>query len=177
MCDPATMAMMAKGAKAGGGLLGAYGKLVEGHTAHLLGGFQADMYGANARILSKQAEMAELGADFAFSRARVNESRVREAGEDTLAAQRTWYASNYLDPAYGSPMVHQAMTAGQVEADVDLIRATAAIEAADAISRGANLRIQSASQIMNAELSRFKGSAARMAGYIGAGTALLSSAG
>jgi sRNA-binding protein len=113
------------------------------------------------------------------------------------APQRHWYASNHLDPAYGSPLLHQALTASQVEHDVGIVRASAQIEAADAETRRVNIMGQQVG-VMGREpmswasssrnrarrrgdqqraVARVKAGEALTAGYVGAATSFLKTAG
>lgn len=165
---------------------------------------QAGLFASNANILKlqsdalgSQAEAAELGVDFAYAKGRQAESDVRYAGEATAGAERHWYASNHLDTAYGSPLLHQALTASQVEHDVGIVRASAQIDAADAETRHVNImgqqvgvegqrtnvlgqQLSAMSQAFgastNAAVARVKGGEAVTAGYIGAGTSFLKTA-
>lgn len=112
---------------------------------------QADLYGLNAEtaksnvgILSTQAEIAGMGEDFAYAKARLQKGRISEKGRVTLAAQRTEFASRNVDPTFGSPLLIQAVTAGRVAQDMDLTDAGAAVEAADAKTRKANILNQAA---------------------------------
>ncbi|KQW22149.1 hypothetical protein ASC80_01760 [Afipia sp. Root123D2] len=107
---------------------------------------QADLYGLNAetaltnvKVLTTQAEIAGMGADFAFAKARLQKGRILEKGRTTLAAQRAEYASRNIDPTFGSPLLTQALTAGRIAQDLDLTDANAEIEAADAKTRRANI--------------------------------------
>ena len=103
------------------------------------------------------------------------------ASEVVLALQTV--ISRNLDPSVGSPLVLAAQSASQVQADIDITRATTAMEAADAIARGASLRAQALGQKgqafasrTSASTSRLAASNARLAGHIGAGVALLKGA-
>lgn len=157
----------------------------------------ADLYGLNAEtskanvaILTTQAEIAGMGEDFAYAKARLQKGRISEAGRVTLAAQRTEFVSRNIDPAFGSPLVAQALTAGRIAQDLDLTDAGAAVEAADARTREANIRGQAAGaqgqvvsslgQQLNSQL-RAKALFTRSnddvkAGVLGAATSLLSGA-
>lgn len=150
-----------------------------------------------ADILTTQADVADLGVDFAWSKARNNIAKVQDQGREVLAAQRSSFAAGNLDPTFGSPLLAQAITAGRIAADVDIIEAGAAIEAADAVTRAANIRFSAAGQRANAatslnnelgidlnkkvllqsKLSALKkGEADLDAGYIGAASAFLQGA-
>ncbi|WP_445486904.1 hypothetical protein [Rhodopseudomonas sp. RCAM05734] len=112
---------------------------------------QAQLYGINAEtaksnvgILTTQAEIAGLGEDFAYAKARLQKGRIIEQGRQTLATQRATFAGRNLDPAFGSPLVTQALTAGRIAQDLDLTDAGAAVEAADAITRKSSIINQAA---------------------------------
>lgn len=112
---------------------------------------QADLYGLNAEtaksnvgILTTQAEIAGMGEDFAFAKARMQKGRIIEKGRQTLAAQRSEFVSRNVDPTFGSPLLTQAITAGRIAQDLDLTDAGAAIEAADAKTRKAGILNQAA---------------------------------
>ncbi|NUU41376.1 hypothetical protein [Tardiphaga robiniae] len=141
-----------------GTAMSAYGKLTAGASqawadkadAELLLQ-QADLYGLNAetaqtsgRLLTTQAEIAGMGEDFAFAKARLQKSRISETGRVTLAAQRSEFASRNIDPTFGSPLLMQAITAGRIAQDLDITDANAAVEAADARSRKAGILGQAA---------------------------------
>lgn len=153
-------------------------------------GLNADTAKFNAEILSKQAEIAELGEDFAYAKARLQKGRISEAGRVTMAAQRTEFAGRNIDPTFGSPLVAQAVTAGRIAQDLDLTDAGAAVEAADAKSRAANIRgqavaaqgqvVSSLGQKLTASLKSralfSKSGDDVMSGVIGAASSLLSGA-
>jgi hypothetical protein len=85
-----------------------------------------------------------MGEDFAFAKARLQKGRISEQGRVTLAAQRAEFSSRNVDPAFGSPLLTQALTASRVAQDLDLTDAGAAVEAADARTRKAGLLGQAA---------------------------------
>lgn len=112
---------------------------------------QADLYGLNAEtaksnvaVLTSQAEIAGMGEDFAYAKARLQKGRISEKGRVTLAAQRAEFSSRNVDPTFGSPLLTQALTAGRVAQDLDLTDAGAAVEAADAKTRKSAILNQAA---------------------------------
>lgn len=143
-------------------------------------GAQADLARANTDILNTQADTAELGVDFAASRQRMQLGQIMEQGRQTLAAQRSYFAGNHLDPSFGSPLVTQAVTASRIQSDVDMTGVNFEVERANVKSNVATLRGQaagSAGQALTAlygkAAAEIGGSAAETAGWFGAGTALL----
>lgn len=141
-----------------GGVLKGVGQISEGFSnsaAYAAEGEMAlqmaDLYGINAEtakanvgILTTQAEIAGMGEDFAYAKARLQKGRISEQGRVTLAAQRAEFSSRNVDPTFGSPLLTQAVTAGRVAQDLDLTDAGAAVEVADAKTRKANILNQAA---------------------------------
>lgn len=181
--DPFTMALMA----ASGGV-NAIGKLMAGASSQAMAGISAQIYGnnattanSNADLLDTQANIADMGVDFSWAKAKTQIGRIEEQGRQVLSTQRSYFAGNNLDPTFGSPLLTQALTAGRVQSDVDLTKAGAAIEAADAKTRAANIRGQAAgqrgsalSQLYSQAGAIMKGDADMTAAYFGAATSLLS---
>lgn len=172
--------------------------LQEGSIAKTFADLQAGVLDTNAQVTNagadltdRQAEIAGMGAALAYAKGRKAEGDIRYAGRQTLATQRNTYASNNLDPAYGSPLLHEALTASQVETDVGIVRSNAGLEAADALSRAGNLsigaigqRIAASGITLQSDITRFQGKAAQLgatnqaiASMYGAGTAFLSGVG
>lgn len=178
-------------ATAGGGILSGIAAIRQGYSTKAFDDLQATILGYNAGnlreqagLLDTQAQTAELGVDVALAKGRYEEGKVRYAGRQTLATQRHWYASANLDPAYGSPLLHEALTAAQIESDVGMVRASSEMEAADAETRVANIYGQkvgvlgqAGSDDINAMVARIKGSDAVIGGYFSAGASFLSSMG
>lgn len=181
--DPLTMTLLM-----GGTALNAFGKISAGinsaqHALDLAPLYDANVTTSNlnADMLSDQADIAGMGVDFAWSKARKKIADVQDKGREVIAAQRSYFSSGNLDPTFGSPLLAQAITAGRVATDVDMIEAGAKIEEADALTRKTNLLTQSAGQRGNAltqlyqKLSTIaKGDADMQAGFFGAASAILS---
>jgi hypothetical protein len=160
-------------ALAGGGIQAA-GALKAGEIGVRTAQLQTDLYNANTDLLNKQAEIAQLGVDFAAIKGRLMQSRIQDAGDQTLRSQRVVWASNNLDPSYGSPAVIAGRTAARVESDLELAQANTEIEKADALTKVANIRGAAVSSAGGALSSVLRGEAANDAAFYGAGTALLS---
>ncbi|EKS26521.1 hypothetical protein, partial [Afipia felis] len=104
----------------GGGVVNAIGKLMSGASSSAIDKLQSQVYGTNAEvsktnaeILGTQADTAELGIGFAWAKERTQEARIEDAGRQTLASQRSFFAGNNLSSSYGSPLLIQALTAGK----------------------------------------------------------------
>lgn len=183
--DPFTLAMLA------GTGISAIGKLMAGASASAMDKLQAQAYGVQAKtaqtntdLLNKQADVAGMGVDFAASKERGQLGQIAEAGRQTLAAQRSYFAGGNLDPTFGSPLVVQAMTAGRISTDMDLAKTSFAVDKANAMSNEASIRGQatgSAGQALNALFgeagAKMKSSADMTAAYFGAASSLLGGAG
>lgn len=181
MCDPITLLTIgAAGASA-------IGKLRAGSAESEGEAIRAQIFDANTTLaesnfglLRSQAEIARGNADVALARGRYQEGMVETQGRKVLAAQRVHFAAGHVDESYGSPLLVQARAAGQIAADVDLVRAGAAVDSANAMTQAANLEAGAAGELGKAFTSagqaraaRVKGSAAREAALWGAATSLL----
>jgi len=171
MCDPlSAMALASGGLQIGGALM-------RGKQTSQLSDVQASVGRLNADSLNEQADLALEGVDLAYAKQRVTDARISREGDVTLATQTNLTTSRHFDPAFGSPLVIQAFTAGQVQADLDISRAGAALEAADAYARSASLRGSALSALGGVYSAQKRGSSAEMAATFGAGTAFLNTLG
>jgi len=171
MCDPTAIIGLA------GGATQIAGQVMRGRQASDLSGLQARIGQVNADSLNTQADIALEGVDLAFAKERVVDARISREGDAALSAQTNLTTARHFDPTFGSPLVLQAFTAGQVKADLDIARAGAEIEAADAYARSASLRGAALGALGNVYGAQLRGSAAQMASYFGAGTAFLNTLG
>ena len=87
--DPFTigLALASTALKSGGKLMAGYAQSKADYAEGELSLLQADLYGINAdtaktnvRLLTNQAEIAGLGEDFAYAKARLQKSRIIEQG-------------------------------------------------------------------------------------------------
>lgn len=180
--DPFTLALAAvgTGTSALSKYLGGVSSKAMAALSGQIAGNNASIANMNADTLNTQADIAHMGIDFSWSKAKTQIARITEQGRQTLASQRSYFAGSNLDPTFGSPLLTQAITAGRVQSDIDLTKADAAIGAADAMTREANIRAQSAGQRGNALSQLFqqagalmKGDADMTAGMLGAATSFL----
>lgn len=181
MCDPLTMMI------AGGAGLSALGSIQKGEgeaqqyeLKSKVYGIQAEVAETGVNLLNNEADVAKMSADLAYSKSALQETRIRRAGELVQSAAKVDAVSRNLDPTVGSPLLLAARSAGQVQADIDIARAVGAMEAADAVSKYASLRqaaVTEQGKALTARVSQAASvsaaGASRIAGYIGAGTALL----
>ncbi len=75
-------------------------------------------------------QIAKFNAQLAMDRGNVEENRSRADTERGLATTTAYFASNNMDPTYGSPLLLQTFGAAQGEADARIIRAAALQESA-----------------------------------------------
>lgn len=183
--DPFTLALL------GSTAVNVVGKIFGGKAAGEADLAQASSFDSRARLddfnamlYGTQADTAHLGVDFAASKERTELGKIFEAGRQTLETQRSYFAGGNLDPTFGSPLLVQAITAGRVATDADLAKASFAIDKANALTTEANLRgqsyaatLQGESDLSSASGLRKKSGSDEIAGWLGAGTALLSGIG
>lgn len=178
MCDPVSMALTAVPMIIGGAgtMMGASGKLKAGLVDAEAARHQLGQFRFNAELLDAQADVVDASRALPWLRANVAETKVRDEGEAVLAGQNAYFASALVDPAYGSPLLIQATTAGRVQSDVDQIRAGAAIEEATIATQAANIRAQVGGQHASGLGAAYKMEGAAMGAQYGAATEMLSGA-
>lgn len=115
---------------------------------------------AGKRAAQLQARIARDNAADALAKGTFDANRQLAATDRTLAGQTASVAARGFDPAAGSPLVIQGLSAAQGEIDRALIVAGANQEAAN--------------QYFNAAGAVARGASAQKAGVLGAATALLS---
>jgi len=146
MCvDP--MTALAAVTSIGGGALSAGGQLMAGR--------------GSARAARMQAWMAQRNADMELQRGAFEESRVRERTDQVLNNQVASVTARDIDPAYGSPLVVQGLSAAQGETDALLTRASGLQS--------------SAQQLWSAAGSLGKAADAKRGAFLGAASSMLSS--
>lgn len=171
MCNPVSALLTM-----GGAAVSAYGKIESANIESSADVLQASIFNKSADLLGTQAEIAKSGAVLSYARGRVQEGRIEQQGRDVASAQHLFFGSNNLDPAYGSPLLLQARSAMQVETDLNLVRAGEAVDAADALTKAANIEGQRMTAIGQGAGALSRGLGARTAGYFGAATDLLKGA-
>lgn len=117
---------------------------------------------SSSQAAQTAAEFARINADIAAKQGLTRENTLRSQVERVLGNQTAQFAARGLDPTFGSPLALAGFTAAQGETDARLIRA--------------DTQSQIASALGDAAASEQKAVDARIAGLIGAGTALLGGA-
>lgn len=115
------------------------------------------------KMSNYQAAQAEADAEAAQAAARVEADRIRKAGRTQAAQANVALAASGVDTGEGTALRIQSGIVGDAEQD-----------AYQTILNGAN---QSARLNSQAQADRISGKNAAMAGYIGAGSSLLSAGG
>jgi len=157
-----TLANASLAATALSGAVGVYGAVKSGQAQNAQARYQSAVERNNAKIAGWQAEDAT-------KRGQIEEQRQRLATARLRGAQRAGMAANGIEIDSGSPLDVLMDTASLGELDALTIRSNAEREAYGFRSQGGNLMAQ-------AGLTRMAGRNAQTAGYIGAGSTLLSSA-
>jgi hypothetical protein len=156
MCDPLTALA------AGSTGLSAISKLSAGFQSSDLAGFNAD-------LLTQVAQTQAKGVQLDYAKGALQEARTRVQVGETEGSETATFGARHLDPTSGSPLFMQGYTAAQGEGDINIIRAQTGLDAANRLRSAANTMSQAASY-------KIKSGQDLMAGYFGAGTALLSGA-
>lgn len=157
-----TLAGAATAATLASGAIGAYGAIQSGQAQKKQARYQSAVERNNATIAGWQAEDAT-------QRGQIEEQRQRLATARLRGAQRAGMAANGIEIDSGSPLDVLMDTASLGELDALTIRSNAEREAYGFRSQQGNLMAQSG-------LTTMAGRNAATAGYIGAGSTLLSTA-
>jgi hypothetical protein len=159
MCEPATLALAATAVS---GVVAAGGAVMQGQAQAKQAKYQSAVERNNATIAGWQATDAQ-------QRGQIEEQRQRLATARLRGAQRAGMAANGIEIDSGSPLDVLMDTAQLGELDALTIRSNAEREAYGFRSQSGNLMAQ-------AGLTQMAGRSAQTAGYIGAGSTLLSTA-
>jgi hypothetical protein len=160
MCDPATITIATTLMSAG---LGAAGQIQQGKAAKAASNQQANVADMNAKISSARARDA-------IDRGQQEEQEKRREVAQFQGRQQAAMAANGVDIGYGSALDTLVDTATFGELDALTVRSNAAREAY-------GHDVDSANKTADAQLSRMEGKGAKKAGYLAAGSTLLSAAG
>jgi hypothetical protein len=157
-----TLAGAATAATVASGAIGAYGAIQSGQAQKKQARYQAGVERNNSQIATWQAQDAT-------QRGQIEEQRQRLATARLRSSQRAGMAANGVELDSGSPLDVLMDTAQLGELDALTIRSNAEREAYGFRSQSGNLMAQ-------AGLTQMAGRSAQTAGFIGAGSTLLSSA-
>jgi len=155
--------VIALAATIGSTALGVVGSIQQGKAANAAAKYNAQVARNNAQVQEWQAKDAE-------ARGRTKELQHRQQVSQLIGRQRAVMAGNGVDVNLGSAVDLQADTASQGEFDALTIRSNAEREAYAA-------RVGASNYTAEAGLQIGQGKAAKQAGFMGAGTTLLSGAG
>lgn len=169
MCEPVSMALMV-----GSAAVSAAGSLYAGAGASRVGMMQAEIANNNTKILKDQADIARENAKIALKRGAGEAYRVDAAVTQAVDSQTAHFGAVHLDPTVGSPLALAASSIAQGEIDKGLIRAHATADAAGAFVKGAQYQAEAATSSWQAAAALERGEQAKVAGYFGAATAILS---
>ena len=86
-------------------------------------GYTVDQATRATRAYGLAMDIARKNAELELGKANLEENRVRDQTKAGLAQQSTYFATNNMDPTYGSPLLLQAFGAAQGESDALIVRA------------------------------------------------------
>lgn len=150
------------------------GKLASGFMGSAAAELQGKIAAGNTALLEKQAEIERMGADVALSKGVFEQTRLSDKVARVLAAQPGSYAAAGLSSTTPTALTAAGFSAAQGEADLEIIRANSALEAAAAKTRAANTESQAASSAYQQVALNQRAYSDRVAGIFGAATAFLS---
>jgi hypothetical protein len=156
------MAMLALPLLIGSTAMSAVGSIMQGNA-------QASQYEAQAAAANYNAGLARQEAQAVGAQTAREEERVRRAGRSAVAEQYTATAQSGVAPQSGSAALSINEAATMAELDALNVRYRGGMQA-----RG--LRNEASLQDFSASTKRSAAKSAQTAGYIGAGTAILSGA-
>lgn len=186
MCGPTAAIILGLG----GALLRGVGSVMQGNAAYRAGIddseaalLHAEIARNNTRLLIENAATGEKYAKLAGQRGAAEEGRVRSEVGRITRSQAAGFSAAGVDPTRGSPLVLAARSVAQGETDALLVRTQgmhdAAVILADAAGKASQAYSSALSEkgYVDASVNALrKARQARIAGWFGAGTALLQGA-
>ncbi|KKN27531.1 hypothetical protein LCGC14_0863670 [marine sediment metagenome] len=145
------------------------GTAVSAFSSFQQGQAQSVMSGYNALIARQNADLTSKRMELAKTEKKIIEQRFRKKSERTLATQRASFAKAGVE-AEGTPLIVAEETAAEIELDALAIRYAGTVEQS-------RLAAEQAGFEQADILSRMRGSQARIAGRLGAGSTLLTGLG
>ena len=154
--DPVTIAVVA-------------GAGISAYSSYQQGVSQQNMANYNARIASQNAALTVEQMDISQREKGITQARQRRETEKVLSSQRAKFAKAGVEMA-GTPLMVAADTMYESDLDSLAIQYSSTVEQGQLLAKEAGLR-------QEASLQKMSGKAARDAGYLGAGSSLLSGIG
>ena len=143
--------------------ISAYSSYEQGRQANQIARMNADAQEKAAGLAQQQAELQRTQTKIAADRQRKETQRI-------LSSQRVSYSKAGVDPGTGTPLLTAEDTLTEGEKDAMAIELAGSIEEA-------NIMAQSSQYRLDAKMSRMRGSNARTAGNLQAGSSLLTGLG
>lgn len=150
------------------------GQIASASAASADAGLKEQIYKSNAQVSETTSKTQKLLAELPVMQARLDEARLRDEVAGTLASEKAGYAAAGLDPASGSPLLIQGITAAQGEVDAGLVRVQGQLNRAAALANSASTDSETATDLFQAAGANIEQKSAMVAGLLGAGTALIS---
>lgn len=153
--------------------LSAGGSLIKGFAGSAAAELQGKVAAGNAKLLTTQADIQAGGADIARSKGTFEQYRLADRVARVQASATSHFAAAGLDPTASSPLVLAGHSAAQGESDAQIIRASEALDAANALTASANTRGQATNQLYTELGKKQEGFADIVSGVFGAATSFL----
>lgn len=146
------------------------GTAASAYSSYQQGKDAAAMASLNAKIAADNASLEAQKLQTQKTLNKVAEQRLRKEGEKLKSAQRVAYSKSGVDPGSGSPLLTIKETASDIEMDAQTLRLAGSMEEANIVAQRSQYKIDEKMALM-------RGSQAKTAGTIGAGSSLLSGIG
>lgn len=135
---------------------------------------QAENARNNAKIAETTAQTNTLLAELPRVAAKMDVEKIKDALRTTIGAETAAYSTANLDPSSGAPLLVAGITAAQGQVDVGLVTAQGELSRAAKLADAASGFAQAASQDYQVVSSENQAKNAMIAGFLGAGSALVS---
>lgn len=149
-------------------------KLGSGYMGSSLSTLQESIASSNAALLRQSAGMEASEGKLSLDQGALDTSRTVASLNRTLGSETAGFSSGGLDPTSGSPLLLEGFSASQAATDMALIGAKAELGNAGALQQSASTLGQAASAQGQASAFGMKATQDVMAGWLGAGTSMLS---
>jgi hypothetical protein len=172
MCDPVTATLMMT---AGTGLK-AFGSWYQGAAQAKAARIQRDVAKSNVELLKQQADVLRADIPLIEARGAYHQTKLAEKEAFISGGQSAYFGVAGIDMASGSPAALAMATAAQAVTERGMAAAQTRLDVAGKLGQISQTLSSAASQAAQAYASEEAAIDARVAGAIGAGTALLTGA-
>ena len=152
------------------------GKLHEGQATSRAQRMASQIARQNAELYALQGDIARENAQYSLTKGAFEIARVDRESKRAAGNTKAHFAAGNLDPNYGSPLLAQEFSLAQGALDMELIGSRARMEAAQGRVRASSYDAASATSLYKSAAAEQKARDALIAGYFGAGAAILTQA-